>query len=280
MAAQVSRDVSGWPSGSVHRRALSSPCGGQPRTFTIRPIATLQPHQLTPERAETLAPSTVDRVWRADLPNVQNLVALHDRSAAERQGAGQRDVEEIEPRDLCEEALRTANHAAGGHIVLRSVPRAHEASVLVDPPLGQVCEEVPASPGHREELSLGVPHGVLARPNDLARGQLGCRADLDLVSQLLPPGRNGARRYAPPPDHASEHWEPSTARRVPARCPAGSRKFPPFTSTTGGKSVPSRSPATTTISGRGMTHRAQTSDIRRARASRTGPLGETRHPLG
>jgi len=29
-----------------------------------------------------------------------------------------------------------------------------------------------------------------------------------------------------------------------------------------------------------MTHKAQTSDIRRARASRTGPLGETRHPLG
>src|SRR5437867_3562743 len=226
MAAQVSRDVSGWQSWSVHRRALSSPCRGQPRTFTTRPIATLQPHQPTLSGPKPLRrPSTVDRVWRADLPDVQNLVALHGRSAAERQGAGQRDVEEIEPRDLCEEALRTANHPAGGHIVLRSVPRAHEASVLVDPPLGQVCEEVPASPGHREELSLGVPHGVLARPNDLARGQLGCRADLDLVSHLLPPGRNGARRYAPPRDHASEHWEPSTARRVPARCPAGSQSF-------------------------------------------------------
>ena len=48
MAAQVSREVSGWPCGSVHRRALSV---ALPRTaanaFTTRPIATLQPHQPT-----------------------------------------------------------------------------------------------------------------------------------------------------------------------------------------------------------------------------------------
>src|SRR5438093_7619212 len=61
-----------------------------------------------------------------------------------------------------------------------------------------------------------------------------------LISSAISYLPGGTERDAtpPPPDHASEHWEPSTARRVPAHCPAGSRKFPPFTSTTGGKFRP------------------------------------------
>src|SRR2546422_1010863 len=45
-----------------------------------------------------------------------------------------------------------------------------------------------------------------------------------LISSAISYLPGGTERDAtpPPPNHASEHWEPSTARRVPARCPAGS----------------------------------------------------------
>src|SRR5205823_4852730 len=89
--------------------------------------------------------------------DVDDAVTDLDRAAAQGDDTGERHVRRIQAGDLREDTLRPARHAARVHVVLRAVPRAHQATVpLVDAPPRQVGEQVPAAAGDRKQLALRV----------------------------------------------------------------------------------------------------------------------------
>src|SRR5439155_2869362 len=130
-------------------------------------------------------------------------VPFGDRASTQRKDPGQRDVRRVQSRDLREHPLRTANHTTGVDVVLRAVPRAHQAPVLVDPPVRQIGEQVPAPSAHGEQLALPVPDRVRAGPHDLPGGQLRRRPDLDLTAHGFLPRRSRRSPAHYPPGRRS-----------------------------------------------------------------------------
>src|SRR5207244_3655123 len=71
-------------------------------------------------------------------------------------------------------------HPARHHVVLRRMPWADQAAVVVDPTTGQVGVEVPAATADREVSPFRVPDGVRPHSDDLARNELRRRPHLPL----------------------------------------------------------------------------------------------------
>ena len=93
---------------------------------------------------------------------------------------GQGDERGTEARNLGEHPLRATHHLPGPHVVRGLVPRADEAAVGVDAPLGEVGAQVPAPPAHGEVLTV-VPDRVLPRPRDGTGRDVGGRGEWQRV---------------------------------------------------------------------------------------------------
>jgi len=113
---------------------------------------------------------TAPRALRSeDSVDVEVRAALFDRATLQRNQPGQCLETHAQARDLGEDALGAADHLAIGHVVLRPMPGAHQAAVLVDAAAGEVGTQVAALATHSEVFAV-VADGVLSDSGDGALG--------------------------------------------------------------------------------------------------------------
>src|SRR4029079_8227759 len=93
-------------------------------------------------------PAQLPSEWRrADsVAHVDHAVALDDVSATERPELRQLNECGVEPWDFLESTLRPFDHPAGCRVVAGLVPRANEATVLVDLAIREIGAQMPAAP--------------------------------------------------------------------------------------------------------------------------------------
>src|SRR4029078_5857045 len=101
--------------------------------------------------------SFLPRAASADEPGA---VAVDDFAVTEGQHLREEAVSGVKSGDLREDALRTSRHPSGRDVVLRAVPRTHQATVAVDRAVREVGAEMPAPASQDKQLSLGVADRV------------------------------------------------------------------------------------------------------------------------
>ena len=99
---------------------------------------------------------------RQGLLDVEGVVAFDNPAAPKRKHQGQGFLDTAEAWDFGKDTLGSEHHPARSHVVLRAVPRAHQAPGLVNAASGQVTEEVPAAPSDRKPLAASVADGIPA----------------------------------------------------------------------------------------------------------------------
>ena len=99
---------------------------------------------------------------RQGLLDVKGVVAFDNPAAPKRKHRGQGFLDDAEAWDFGKDTLGSEHHPARSHVVLRAVPRAHQAPGLVNAASGQVTEEVPAAPGDRKPFAVSVADGIPA----------------------------------------------------------------------------------------------------------------------
>ena len=92
---------------------------------------------------------------RQGLLDVKGVVAFDNPAAPKRKHQGQGFLDTAEAWDFGKDTLGSEHHPARSHVVLRAVPRAHQAPGLVNAAIGQVTAEVPAAPSDRKPLAVG-----------------------------------------------------------------------------------------------------------------------------
>ena len=138
-----------------------------------------------PTTASRLARSACPRCVKARLSvtpsHEHGLVTLDDHASTQRQHRCQQSVAGVNARDLGEQSLRPASHAAGGDVVAGTVPRTHKAPPTINRSGRQVGAQVSTTAGHREQLAVGIPHRVPTGPKDHPRDQLGGGCNLNFA---------------------------------------------------------------------------------------------------
>ena len=87
---------------------------------------------------------------RQGLLDVEGVVAFDNPAAPKRKHQGQGFLDTAKAWDFGKDTLRSEHHSARSHVVLRAVPRAHQAPGLVNAAICQVTAEVPAAPSDRK----------------------------------------------------------------------------------------------------------------------------------
>jgi hypothetical protein len=109
--------------------------------------------------------------------HVETSVPLGYLPPAERQHGRQQAVRHAKARYLRKDALRTAHHATGLHVVRGLVPGADEVPRLVHLAVCEVRSKVATAARDREELTVAVADGVPADTGNLSWRKIRRRTD-------------------------------------------------------------------------------------------------------
>ena len=118
---------------------------------------------------------------RQGLLDVEGVVAFDNPAAPKRKHRGQGFLDDAEAWDFGKDTLGSEDHHTRLHVVLRAVPRAHQAPGLVNAAIGQVTAEVPAAPSDREKIPVGVADGIPAGSFHGSGSQLRRRSNFRFV---------------------------------------------------------------------------------------------------
>lgn len=119
--------------------------------------------------------------------DVDRVVAIDHSTPTKREQRRERLEGRPEARNPGEDALRAEHHLAALDVVLRAMPRTHQATGLIDTAVGEVGVQMSAASRDREQLAVGVPHRVAARAAHGTGREFGRRSYFNAVGHQTAP---------------------------------------------------------------------------------------------